>query len=569
MICKSCKETIPEGSAFCPSCGQKVEAETTTEPICEGSGDTIIIEENIENLCPYCGSALDQDAKFCSICGKKLDESLVKRIKNNLKGLFVRSKKAYAIVTSAIVGVLVIAILVLAIFVFPNMEVNAFKKQIKNREYRDAYRAYEDFDSHDQTKANKWIREYIGFVEEDYYAGKLDYSTATGILEELMQFEAAYNEATKTGENVYLDHQSSIAFEKAKGYAEEKKWQEAYRELQNVHVKYRLSDEVSTLRTECITNVRADAIQKINDFATSGEIDKLIAARDLALDVLPDDKDIIQAAQTHLDAFVTKTLADAKTMADSKDYGGAIELLQYAVGMYNHQDFSSALGEYGYIAAEAHCEALVAQNDLLGAVKHAKGLAVADSKYSTLLEKYARPLVDQTMATAKTYADSRQFAEAIALITSVQAVYNHAELQAAFENYNTYLPRKLSECHQIDCSYYLYVLEGNYADSFGKKHEGAINFRDDNKTTYAVYSLEGKFVKLSGALVPGEAHNGSATIKIYVDNNLVYESKAITRTTEAFDFSVDVTGGNQLKIEVLNNQDYAVCSFVIMDATVS
>lgn len=31
MICKNCKETIPDDSAFCPSCGQKVEAEAAVE----------------------------------------------------------------------------------------------------------------------------------------------------------------------------------------------------------------------------------------------------------------------------------------------------------------------------------------------------------------------------------------------------------------------------------------------------------------------------------------------------------------------------------------------------------
>ena len=74
-----------------------------------------------------------------------------------------------------------------------------------------------------------------------------------------------------------------------------------------------------------------------------------------------------------------------------------LDLLQYAVSMYEHQDFWSALEGYGFDSAEAHCEALVAQNDLLGAVKYAKGVADADSKYNDLLSKYATPLVNDTL----------------------------------------------------------------------------------------------------------------------------------------------------------------------------
>ena len=54
------------------------------------------------------------------------------------------------------------------------MAVNGFKSHIQNREHRDAYLAYEEFDSEDRTKANKWMREYTGTVEEDYYAGNKD-----------------------------------------------------------------------------------------------------------------------------------------------------------------------------------------------------------------------------------------------------------------------------------------------------------------------------------------------------------------------------------------------------------
>lgn len=532
-------------------------------------------------FCKKCGAEIPNGTKFCSKCGANLSaesSTPAKAVRSfSLKELFTGSKKAYAIATSAILGVLIVAVLLFAIFVIPNMEVNAFKSQIKNREYRDAYRTYEEFDSKDQTKANKWMREYIGTIENDFYKGKLDYSTVTGILEELMQFEAAYNEASKAGENVYLDNQSSIAFEKAKEYAAEEKWQEAYLELQNVHVKYRLYDDVSTLRTECTTQFRADVLEQISGFATDGEIDKLIAARDNALMILPDDKEIIQVSQTHLDAFVTKTLADAATFAENKDFASAKDLLQAAIHMYDHQDLWSALEGYGYDSAEAHCEALVAQNDLLGAVKYAKGLADADSKYDGLLKKYADPLVQNTLATAKGYADNREFEKAISTIAEVQKVYDCSELQAAAESYTTYLPIRLVDCYEVESSddgswYGSSIDEGDWTDSLGNEHKDSLRItQNSGYRKYVTYNINEKYATLSGVLAYGAGSSYSApiTIKIYLDDTLIYTSASLVKTSQPTTFSVDITNGKLLRIEVVEGSTSYDDGRCIIDATLS
>ena len=471
-------------------------------------------------FCKKCGAELPEGTRFCSKCGANLSGGNVqkpeKKTSFNVKELFTGTKKKYAIATSAILGVLVIAVLLFVILVLPNMAVNGFKAQIQNREYRDAYLAYEEFDSEDRTKANKWMREYIGTVENDYYAGKLDYSTATGILEELMQFDAAYNEATKAGENVYLDNQSAIAFDKAKEYAAEEKWQEAYEELGNVHIKYRLYDEVSTLRNECVTNVRADALEQINAFATSGEIDKLIAARDLALKVLHDDKEIIQAAQTHLDAFVTKTLADAKTLADGKDFDGAMDLLQYAVSMYD-----------------------------------------------ALLKKYAETLVQNTLNTAKGYADNREFEKAIRAISDVQVVYDCDSFKDAVTEYTSYLPQKLSEIQTIENNNDYWIKLGTVTDIFNVERDEVCSGGSYGGTV--IFYTSGRYVKLSGQLVATKSRGGNAdsdiSIKIYADDKLLYESGDIAYTEENFTINLDITGVRQLKL--------VIDAGTIFDATVS
>lgn len=412
--------------------------------------------------------------------------------------------------------------------------------------------------------------EYIDSVEADYYTGKLDYSTATEILDELMEFDAAYDDAAEAGENVYLDNKSGIAFDRAKDYAEEKKWLEAYKELQNIHVKYRLYDEVSSLRTECVTNVRADAIKKMDDYAVSGEIDELIAARDEALMVLPDDKEVIQTSQAHLDAFVTKTLSDAKTLAASDDIDGAIDLLKYAVDMYAHEDFLTAIGEYEYDYAESHCKAMIAQGDLLDAVAYADDLYNLDNDYWPLLEKYGSMLVEDTLAKAKTYADNRDFEEAIRIIGAAQAVYDSAELQDARDSYSDYLPRKLTTFHVIDSENA--IIGGTAQDCFGTTYEDILAFDESfsgDKGGFAIFNLDGKFVNLKGVFVGSSALCETVSCAIYADGKLLYESAELGRTSEPVNINVDITGVKQLRVEYMWYRGWDFDPCCIFDLTVS
>ena len=151
MICKNCKASIPDDSMFCPSCGQKVEAEPVATPVftsafhqagsLDGSDSGIgapVVEKqpaapqndsglrfsasfkradgaptedtgtapvnpkwedvsgsvysepevtHTANRCPHCGGPLDPDAKFCNNCGKKLSTSLAEKAAKKFTGI--------------------------------------------------------------------------------------------------------------------------------------------------------------------------------------------------------------------------------------------------------------------------------------------------------------------------------------------------------------------------------------------------------------------------------------------------------------------------------------------------
>ncbi len=58
LICPNCRSSIPEGTKFCPECGKKLEANTSSKAN--------------HRICPFCGEVLEPDSIFCENCGRQL-----------------------------------------------------------------------------------------------------------------------------------------------------------------------------------------------------------------------------------------------------------------------------------------------------------------------------------------------------------------------------------------------------------------------------------------------------------------------------------------------------------------
>lgn len=581
MICKYCHNEMDNNSIFCPSCGKKVEAPSPNPaPTFQQAGN--LAHNTYFDAASRSGSSPSK-ASFRASSGQKAGHTDAAYFAAGTPttspktGKAKSGRKQYAIIAGAILGAMAIVLVLLFTVILPNQPINQLKSQIKARNYRQAQDTYEELDAEDRTTVNKWLQKYIADTEQKYYEGSFDYSTATDIIQKLESFQAIYDDAYEAIENIYLDNQSTMAYDRAKQYADNEQWKEAYEALQKIHVKYRLYDEVAELRAECEANYRSAVIAQIDSYAESEEIDKMIACKDEALGILSDDTEIIQSCQKHLDKFVEKTLSDATTFVNNGDYDSAIQLLQYASGMYSYSGFYDALSSYGYEAAVAHCEALAAQGDLTGALQYAQELADDDYNYIDLVDKYGQILVNDALSTAKAYADSRQFEEAISVINDAQMVYSSSELDNAAKEYGEYLPRKLSDCYEID-SEYVKVRSGMY-DSFGNMYENVIGLGEWSKhrAGYCIYILDGKFTKLNGVIAPSnEMRNDDYMIcRIYGDNKLLYESGKIIITTEAVNVSVDITNIKQLKVEFEGSGAYDAAhyksfdAFGIVDVTVS
>ena len=60
MFCQNCGASLADGAKFCPECGAR------QEPAAPSA--------SAQNLCPFCGEALEADSVFCESCGRSLSD---------------------------------------------------------------------------------------------------------------------------------------------------------------------------------------------------------------------------------------------------------------------------------------------------------------------------------------------------------------------------------------------------------------------------------------------------------------------------------------------------------------
>lgn len=91
--------------------------------------------------------------------------------------------------------------------------------------------------------------------------------------------------------------------------------------------------------------------------------------------------------------------------------------------------------------------------------------------------------------------------------------------------------------------------EGLFRDSYGNNYDGNFCFRASDGG-YAVWLLDGAYTEATGVLAASASTgtDSSMSVKIYADDELVFEQEKITRMSQPVSFAVDVTGVKNLKI---------------------
>lgn len=219
----------------------------------------------------------------------------------------------------------------------------------------------------------------------------------------------------------------------------------------------------------------------------------------------------------------------------------------------------------------SYCDECIANGYYIEALNYSKQKAEEDSRYHQIYTKCANLYMEKIITEAGNYAANRDFIKAIEILEEGNKVYHCAEFSEAIKTYQNCLPRKLQNCHVIDSAGYNYgYFENSVYDCFGNEYSSPFGFHESydwsyHSNSYVVFFLDGKYTNLSGIFAARNYLGGEIKFEIYGDEELLYESPWVGRTTYPININIDVTGIRQLKIRNTYSDPYANSTTVDYD----
>ncbi|MBQ8028600.1 MAG: NPCBM/NEW2 domain-containing protein [Clostridia bacterium] len=502
--------------------------------------------------CQNCGNVLEENDKFCDLCGhsvkkestgdnSKKETPVYSQAPINNGSIPSTEKKGRGKKVAVLLAVISIAVVVIAAIIAV-LYFSSTEYQIKtninygNIEYAaQLYNEKSSSEKIDTENVEETVFEKLEKIKKDFTENNIDYTSAKTQSEAIQRFSSQNIEAKAQEALQYIEdlNTSRISFSSAQKYAENKNYKDAIDRYKNV--------------------IEADE----NYEAAQEEIIKLIKL------------------------YKEDILENAETLEKEGEVLEAIELLEEASKIAgNDEDIANkkeALKSKHYKSIEEDLDKIIKEE------KYSEGLEYFEEKnlktgmsdgIDKRLDEIQKGAVKEVISKANSLVKEKKYSEAIVLINefleykkSLNLTAYDDELKDKISDIENRKPTKLTDMHLIDSNGVEYS-EGAFVDSFGNVYDGHLHYDwVGNNEKYSIYNIKEEYSTFTGSISACQ-HTGSdeqMVILIYVDNELRYTSKQFGKTTEKFDFSVNVKGGKQLKIEAKLTSGYcgyACCSIV-------
>ena len=323
----------------------------------------------------------------------------------------------------------------------------------------------------------------------------------------------------------------------------------------------RLIETVNTSRTHHSTARR---------YLDSGNYVDAIAEFRLVSEEDPNYETAKKELDGAVNSFRDDVLAQAAERAASEDYLGAVAILEDALRtLPNDQKLTEQREIYtsdnaSKLRSQAleEAEQLANKKDYLGAMKTVKTLMngdTSDTELNRLYEKYCDAYISQVIEKAEEQAADGNFTAALATIgDGLKNLPGEQKLLDKKTELEKRKPQPLNELLIINQSDWPRWNEGAPVDPFGNDYSGAFNYLIfseykyyyDEIQHYVEYRTYQNYSTLRGRIGPYTemAEDGVCYLQVYVDDQLKYTSPMVYRKTDTFDFAVDISGAEYIKL---------------------
>lgn len=318
---------------------------------------------------------------------------------------------------------------------------------------------------------------------------------------------------------------------------------------------------VNSLNQSRIDFATAESFFATKDYAKAVEHYQLVIEQDANYETA------VKKAAESINEYREEILAKASDYADAKLYSDAINLLNEALSTIPNdmkiteririyeKDNEEKLREDALTTAENYAK----KGDYLHAFQT---LATAiesqgsDAKLVSAHNKYRDQYVSNVISEVDGKVADKNFDGAISMLNSaLKELPENKILKAKLDEVKAKKPLSIINLTEINRSGWEKWNSGNPTDPFGNDYTSASNYCIvdcyDGKD-YIEYRLYGKYDTITGTIAPYTTmeEGDEGYFQIYVDDELVYTAPSIKRKTDAFTFSVDISGADYIKLYV-------------------
>lgn len=251
---------------------------------------------------------------------------------------------------------------------------------------------------------------------------------------------------------------------------------------------------------------------------------------------------------------------------NNKDYLNAIKILSCVDNISSHYSdaqnkiFQAEINYKNEVITEA--DKLISSEDFEGAIKNLKEALSVYSEDSALKASLNTAITEYTSTVkdkAKNLYDNKQYKEAVDCLNKFLSSFQSDEISKLKDEYLLKLPKSLFECFVVDYSHCAY-LSSDVTDSWGNTYDNHMHFYGTT-IGYVIYNVECNYNCLKGIIAPNSRSrtNYVFKVKIYADDNLVYDSGDIVKTAKSISFDItELNNASSIKIDYESSSIYDV-----------
>lgn len=273
-----------------------------------------------------------------------------------------------------------------------------------------------------------------------------------------------------------------------------------------------------------------------------------------------------EAAQAQIEsirtAYKEQVLSEAQALADAKDYLGArAALLNSSEVLGDDPDIAAKLEELQKAEFDDYVQSLLKtaqgfadEGDYAGAIQLLEDATKQDERFDKQIEAYRQEYKEKALSEAADLAGNADYTGAVAVLEkSRDLLGDDADISEKIAEYEAMYPVllvDLSPTGGTDCA-----TSWSASDASGNTYGNGLSFSlypVIQRTVETEYAPNGQYRRLSGTwVVEGDSSDDFiATVRVYVDGSLQYETSTLTRASAPAGMSLIIEGAQSVRIEV-------------------